>query len=149
VLLNFNFHLFYMFLTSPTTSCSQLVDDLNCVVSLSPTHVVLQELKTRRVIDIEKRSEGLYLLKQGEENMKQKVCLAETLELELFFLHCCLGHILFPVLERLYPKLYSRCSKIKLICDACEFAKHTRTMYPSFGNKSSSCFDIVYYIYYM
>jgi hypothetical protein len=33
-------------------SVSQLVDDLNCVVSLSPTHVVLHELKTGRVIGI-------------------------------------------------------------------------------------------------
>jgi Integrase core domain len=40
--------------------------------------------------------------------------------------------------------LYSKCSKVKLVCDACEFAKHTRTTYPSFSNRSSSCFDIVH-----
>jgi hypothetical protein len=39
------------------------------------------------------------------------------------------------VLGRLYPKLYSRRSKTKLVCDAYEFAKHTRIMYPSVGNK--------------
>jgi hypothetical protein len=49
--------------TNKLLSDSQLVDDLNCVVSLSPTHVVLQELKTGRVIGIGKRSEGLYRLK--------------------------------------------------------------------------------------
>jgi hypothetical protein len=54
------------------------VDDLNCVVSLSPTHVVLQELKTERVIGIGKSSEGLYRLKQGGEHTKQGTCLAET-----------------------------------------------------------------------
>jgi hypothetical protein len=73
--------------TNKLLSDSQLVDDLNCVVSLSPTHVVLQELKTGRVIGIGKRSEGLYRLKQGEENTKQRACLAETSELELF---CCI-----------------------------------------------------------
>jgi hypothetical protein len=46
---------------------SQLVDDLNCVVFLSPTHIVLQELKTGRVIGIGKRSEGLYRLQQEEK----------------------------------------------------------------------------------
>jgi hypothetical protein len=43
-------------------SVSQLVDDLNCVVFLSPTHVVLQELKIGRVIGIGKRSESVYRL---------------------------------------------------------------------------------------
>jgi hypothetical protein len=46
--------------TNNLLSVSQLVNDLNCVVFLSPTHVVLQELKTGRVIGIGKRSEGLY-----------------------------------------------------------------------------------------
>jgi hypothetical protein len=33
------------------------------------------------------------------------------------------------VLGRLYPKLYSSYNKAKLVCDACEFAKHTRIIY--------------------
>jgi hypothetical protein len=130
--------------TNNLLSISQLVDDLNCVVSLSPTHVVLQELKTGRIIGIGKRSEGVYRLKQGGENTKQRACLAETPEVELFLLYCCFSYIPFIVLGRLYPKLYSRCNKAKLVCDACEFAKHTRTMYPFFGNRSSFCFDIVH-----
>jgi Integrase core domain/GAG-pre-integrase domain len=76
--------------------------------------------------------------------LNQRACVAETPELELLLLHCRLGHIPFTVLGKLYPKLYSKCSKAKLVCDACEFAKHTRTTYPSFGNKNSSCFDIVH-----
>jgi GAG-pre-integrase domain len=131
--------------TNNLLSISQLVDDLNYVVSLSHTHVVLQELKIGRVIGIGKMSKGLYRLKQGEENTKQRACLAETPELELFLLHCRLSHIPFIVLGRLYPKLYSRCNKTKLVCDAYEFAKHTKIMYPSFGNKNSSYFDIVHF----
>jgi GAG-pre-integrase domain len=114
------------------------------VVSLSPIHIVLQELKTERVIGIRKMSEGVYRLEQGEDNTKQRACLAETPEVELFLLHCRLGHIPFTVLGRLYPKLYSRCNKAKLVCDACEFAKHTRTIYPFVGNRSSSYFYIVH-----
>jgi transposase InsO family protein len=125
-------------------SVSQLVDDLNCVVSLSSTHVVLQELNTGRVIGVGKRSEDLYRLKQKRESLNQRACVAETPELELLLLHCRLGHISFIILGKLYPKLYSRCSKAKLVCVACEFAKHTRTTYSSVGNRSSSCFDIVH-----
>jgi GAG-pre-integrase domain len=58
--------------------------------------------------------------------------MAETQELELLLLHCRLGHILFIILGKLYPKLYSRCSKAKLVCDACEFIKYTRTTYHFF-----------------
>jgi Integrase core domain len=68
----------------------------------------------------------------------------ETPGLELLLLHCHLGHIPFIMLGKLYPKLYSRCSKAKLVCDACEFAKHTTTTYSSVGNRSSSCFDIIH-----
>jgi hypothetical protein len=53
--------------TNNLLSVSQLVDDLNCVVFLSPTHFVLQELKTRRIIGIGKRSEGVYRLVKGEK----------------------------------------------------------------------------------
>jgi hypothetical protein len=44
--------------TNNLLSVSQLVDDLNCVVSLSPTHVVLQELNTGRVIGVGKRAKA-------------------------------------------------------------------------------------------
>jgi GAG-pre-integrase domain len=117
---------------------------LTMLFFLSPTHVVLQELKTRRVIDIGQRSEGLYRLKQGGENLDSRACLAETLELELILLHYRLGHIFFTILGKLYHKLYSKCDKTKLVYDACEFAKHTRTIYPTSDNRNSSCFDIIH-----
>jgi hypothetical protein len=110
-----------------------LVDDLNYVVSLSPTHVVLQKLKTEKVIGIGQWSEGLYRLKQGGEDLDSRACLVETL-----LLYCRLSHMPFTILGKLYSKFYSRCS------DVCEFAKHTQTMYPISGNRSSFCFDIVH-----
>jgi GAG-pre-integrase domain len=73
-----------------------------------------------------------------------KSLLGRNSRIKIILLHCRLGHISFTVLGRLYPKLHSRCSKTKLVCDACEFTKHTRTMYPSFSNRSNSCFDIVH-----
>jgi hypothetical protein len=44
-------------------SVSQLVDVLNCIVSLSHSNVVVYELKTGKVIGIGKRNEDLYRLK--------------------------------------------------------------------------------------
>jgi hypothetical protein len=70
--------------------------------------------------------------------------LTETPVVELFLLYSRLGHIPFTVLGRLYPKLYYRCNNAKLVCDACEFTKHTRTMYPFFDNRSFFCFDIIH-----
>jgi Integrase core domain/GAG-pre-integrase domain len=86
----------------------------------------------------------LYRLKQGGEDLDSRACLAKTLKLELILLHCRLGHISFTILEKLYPKLYSKCNKIKLVYDICEFAEHTRTIYPISDNRSSSYFDIVH-----
>jgi hypothetical protein len=97
--------------TNNLLSVSQLVDDLNCMVSLFSTHIVLQELNTGRVFGVGKRSESLYRLKQGEESLNQRACVAETPELELLLLHYRLGHVPFSILGKLYPKFYSRCSK--------------------------------------
>jgi hypothetical protein len=117
--------------TNNLLSVNQLVDDLNCVVPLSPTHVALQELNTGRIIGVGKRSEGLYWLNQGRKSLNQRACVAETPKLELLLLHYRLSHIPLIILGKLYPKLYSRYSKTKLVCDACEFDKHIRTTYSS------------------
>jgi hypothetical protein len=48
--------------TNNLMSVSQLIDDLNCIVSLSPSNVVVHELKTGKMIGIGKRNEDLYRL---------------------------------------------------------------------------------------
>jgi hypothetical protein len=64
-----NIHLFSVLhvpnFTNNLMSVSQLVDDLNCIVFLSPSNVVVHELKTDKVIGIGKRNEDLYRLEQG------------------------------------------------------------------------------------
>jgi hypothetical protein len=53
----------------------------------------------------------------------------------------------FTILGKLYPNLYSRRNKAKLVCYAYKFVEHTRATYPSFVNRSFSCFDIYFSIW--
>jgi GAG-pre-integrase domain len=58
--------------------------------------------------------------------------------------HRRLGHPSFSALSRLYPPLFEKVIKEKLVCDACELGKHTRSSHFSFGNRSSLIFDLVH-----
>jgi hypothetical protein len=62
---------------------SQLVDDLNYIVYLSHSHVVVQELKTGNVIGIGKRNEDLYRLEQGPDFLDVKVYFVGNSEIEM------------------------------------------------------------------
>jgi GAG-pre-integrase domain len=50
--------------------------------------------------------------------------------------HSRLGHPSFSALSRLYPSLFEKANKEKLVCDACEFGKHTRSSYSSSESRS-------------
>ena len=65
-------------------------------------------------------------------------------ENELMLHHQRLGHSSFGVLSRLYPSLFEKANKQKLVCDACEFGKLTRSSYVSSGHRSSHAFDLVH-----
>jgi hypothetical protein len=43
----------------------------------------------------------------------------------------------FATLGQFYPNLYSRINKDNLVCDACEFGKHTWNSYVSSHNRST------------
>jgi transposase InsO family protein len=62
---------------------------------------------------------------------------------ELLLIHRRMGHSSF-LLERLYPLKYEKTDKQKLVCDGCEFGKHTRSSYVSSGSRSSHAFDLVH-----
>jgi transposase InsO family protein len=72
-----------------------------------------------------------------------KAYFAGNPEMEMILWHRRLGHMSFSALERIFPVLFKKC-RSKLVCDTCEFAKHTRTMYPSLDNRSLNCFDIIH-----
>jgi GAG-pre-integrase domain len=126
-------------------SVSQLVDDLNCIVSLSPSNVVVHDLKTGNVIGIGKRNEDMYRLEQGLDILDAKAYFAGNSEMEMILWHRRLCHMSFSALERIFPDLFKKCSRSELVCDTCEFAKHTKTTYPSFGSRSLNYFDIIHF----
>jgi hypothetical protein len=72
--------------------------------------------------------DGLYYL---DNNMLHVIAAASThcAQEELIIHHHKLGHIPFAILGRLYPELYNRVSKEKLVCDACQYGKQTRSSY--------------------
>jgi hypothetical protein len=55
--------------------------------------------------------------------------------------HCRMGHVSFDKMKKIFPDIMCGVDLNKLKCDACEYAKHTRTSYVSKGIKiiSLSC----------
>lgn len=62
----------------------------------------------------------------------------------MMLLHCRMGHLSFDKMFKVFPDVTCGADKDKLFCDACEFAKHTRTSYASKGMKSVSPFVLVH-----
>jgi hypothetical protein len=49
--------------------------------------------------------------------------------------HCRMGHISFDKIYQIFFDVMSGIDRSKLKCDACEYAKHTRTSYVSKGSE--------------
>ena len=79
------------------------------------------------------RRNGLWFI-----NQEQSALAADTgaQEWEIYLLHGRLGHVPFGSLNKLYPNAFKGVDIKKLVCDACELGKHTRTTYPSIGLRS-------------
>lgn len=80
--------------------------------------------------------EGLYYM---EDNITPVAAATSPLSpLEDFLLqHRTLGHISFAILGHLFPNLYCKIDKTKLICDACQYGKLTRSSYALSDNRST------------
>ena len=58
--------------------------------------------------------------------------------------HCRMGHLSFDKMSKIFANVMCGVDKKKLVCDACEFGKHTRTSYVSRGIRSISPFVLVH-----
>lgn len=58
--------------------------------------------------------------------------------------HCRMGHMAFDKMSKMFPDVMRGVDKSKLVCDACEYAKHTRISYLSKGLRSISPFMLIH-----
>ena len=128
-------------------SISSLVDQLDCQIFLDRENCIIQERKTGKKLGTGVRHNGLWYLDRRRTD--EAVCLALSVvageeEAKVMLLHCRLGHISFDVMSKMFPYEMSKVNKQRLVCDACEFGKHTRTSYVARGLRSESPFMLVY-----
>jgi len=123
-------------------SVSSITKSLNCRSWFDPFHCAFQELGTGRILGTGTVHNGLYYLDEGSDEVafasKMSPCQ------ELLLLHRRLGHLSFAAMSCSYPSLFNACPRESLICDACEFARHTRVPYPSLGLRCNKPFDVIH-----
>ncbi|RVW61368.1 Retrovirus-related Pol polyprotein from transposon TNT 1-94 [Vitis vinifera] len=122
---------------------------------------VLHDLKSGKMIGSAELCSGLYLLSCGQfsNQVSQASCvqsqsMSESFnsvsnskvnkDSEIIMLHYRLGHPSFVYLAKLFPKLFINKNPASYHCEICQFAKHTRTVYPQIPYKPSTVFSLVH-----
>jgi hypothetical protein len=122
-------------------SVSSIIDQFKCTVIFDENSCVFQEKGTGRKIGTRVRHNGLWFIGHEELALKATV---EGDDKEILLHHRRLGHISFDNLSRLYPMMFKGVDKSRLVCDACELGKHTRSTYPSVGLRSCEPFILIH-----
>jgi hypothetical protein len=127
-------------------SLSALVDQLDCRIILDRDNCLIQERETGKRLGTATRRNGLWYMDHEGTNGTICTMLATRMEeeVEVMLLHCRLGHLSFDKICKAFPDVMCGVDKSKLLCDACEFAKHIRTSYISRGIRSTSPFVLVH-----
>jgi hypothetical protein len=115
------------------------MDQFKCT-TFDETSCTFQERGTRRRVGTGVRSNGLWFVNHEELAF---AAAAKGDVMAILLLHCRLGHVSFESLNRQYPAMFSGVDKRKLVCDACELGKHTRSTYPSIGLHSCEPFILI------
>ena len=66
-------------------------------------------------------------------------------EKKIILHHYRLGHPSFDNLSKMYPDMFKGVDKSRLVCDACELGKHTRSTYVGIGLRSCEPFALVHF----
>ena len=127
-------------------SLSCLVDQLDCRVTLDKYLCVIQERQTGQKIGTGSRRRGLWYMDSRGLGQSRLACIMIEGEKETLALvhHCRMGHISFDKMRKIFPSIMCGVDQNKLKCDACEYAKHTRTSYVSKGIRSISPFMLIH-----
>jgi transposase InsO family protein len=128
-------------------SMSALVDDIDCRIIADRYNCIIEERTTGRRLGVGVRHKGLWYLDRHETD--DALCTALTVvagddEAKVILLHCRMGHMSFDTMSKIFPEEMKKVDKEKLVCDACEYGKHTRTSYVSRGLRSTSPFVLIH-----
>jgi hypothetical protein len=122
-------------------SVSSIIDQFKCLAIFDEQSCIFQEKRTGKRIGTGVRRNGLWFISQEEQALSATI---ERDKREIMLLYRRLGHVPFENLSKLYPESFKGMEKGTLVCDACEFAKHTRSTYPSIGLRSSDPFMLIH-----
>jgi GAG-pre-integrase domain len=131
-------------------SISAIISQLKCVVLFDIPKVIFQEKETGRRLGTGTWHSGLWYLDRKSVDsalssfLESSGVVGRSVEDLLLLHHRRLGHPYFFALSMVYPPLFEKANKEKLVCDACEFGKHTRSSYSSSGSRSYLAFDLVH-----
>jgi hypothetical protein len=120
-------------------SMSSLVDDIDCRIIVDRYNCIIEERKTRRRLGIGVRHKGLWYLDRQESDGALCTALTVASNDKKGDTH----HMSFDTMSKVFPK-EMKVDKDKLVCDACEYEKHTRTSYVSRGLRSTSPFVLIH-----
>jgi transposase InsO family protein len=110
----------------------------------TPCFLLLQQTKLPHQFGEGIMRDGLYYLKHEELDSALAVVLSRTPIEELLLQHRRLGHMSMSAVRVLYPTLFNATEKEKLVCDACEYGKHTRSSYIPCGVRSKKLFHTIH-----
>ena len=112
-------------------SVSCIIDQLHCLIIFDGDVVVFQEKRTRRILGTGQRHNGIWYLDRMAASLAAAV--GRRPEDAILLQHRRLGHLPFENLKKVEPSLFNKIDLNKLVCDVCEFSKHTRSTCKSSG----------------
>jgi transposase InsO family protein len=126
-------------------SLSSLVDHMDCHVTVDRENCLIVDKRTGIILGSGIRRNGLWFLDRRIDTP----CTALTvsigeMEAKVILEYCRLGHLSFDTMSKVFPGIMSKVDKRKLVCDACEYGKHTRSIYVSKGHRSISPFMLIH-----
>ena len=129
-------------LTCNLISITKLTKDLNCSLTFFPSHCVIQDQATGKMIGHAKEQGGLYFLEAmgGNGTISSMACSLK--ESDILIWHKRLGHPSFSTMQKMFPSF--EFSKISFHCEICEMEKHHRTTFHPINERSSIPFSLIH-----
>jgi hypothetical protein len=123
-------------------SVSSIIDQFKCIVIFDEDFCIFQEKASRRMIGTGVKHNGLWYINHKNSALTMSI---EGTEKKIMLLHYRLGHVSIESLSKLYPDVFKKVDTSRLVYDACELGKHTRSTYASIGLRSCEPFILIHY----